>query len=131
MLFISHDLAVVRSLADRVAVLFQGHLFEIGDQAAVFAPPFIPTRSRCCRRCPTSTAAAGPARWFARSRGPCGGERLCVRRALPLAARHAMRGGAAAVARSAWGWPRTHRAPRRARARRSSQARSIETITVD
>ena len=42
MLFISHDLAVVRSLADRVAVLFQGHLFEVGDKEAVFAPPFHP-----------------------------------------------------------------------------------------
>ena len=42
MLFISHDLAVVRSLADRVAVLFQGHLLEVGDREAMFAPPFHP-----------------------------------------------------------------------------------------
>ena len=42
MLFISHDLAVVRSLADRVAVLFQGHLCEVGDNDEVFAPPFHP-----------------------------------------------------------------------------------------
>ncbi|MDD9996855.1 MAG: dipeptide ABC transporter ATP-binding protein [Rhodospirillaceae bacterium] len=42
MLFISHDLAVVRSLADRVAVLFQGHLCEVGDKDLVFAPPFHP-----------------------------------------------------------------------------------------
>ena len=42
MLFISHDLAVVRSLADRVAVLFQGHLCEVGDKNLVFAPPFHP-----------------------------------------------------------------------------------------
>ena len=42
MLFISHDLAVVRSLADRVAVLFQGHLFEIGDREEVFALPYHP-----------------------------------------------------------------------------------------
>ena len=42
MLFISHDLAVVRSLADRVAVLFEGHLFEVGDREEVFAPPFHP-----------------------------------------------------------------------------------------
>ena len=42
MLFISHDLAVVRSLADRVAVLFQGRLLEVGDQEEVFAPPFHP-----------------------------------------------------------------------------------------
>ena len=42
MLFISHDLAVVRSLADRAGVLFHGHLFEIGDIEHIFAPPFHP-----------------------------------------------------------------------------------------
>ena len=42
MLFISHDLAVVRSLADRVGVLFRGHLMEVGDVDDVFAPPFHP-----------------------------------------------------------------------------------------
>jgi peptide/nickel transport system ATP-binding protein len=42
MLFIAHDLAVVRSLADRVGVLFRGTLFEIGAAPAVFAPPFQP-----------------------------------------------------------------------------------------
>ena len=42
MLFISHDLAVVRSLADRAGVLFHGHLFEIGDTAEIFSPPFHP-----------------------------------------------------------------------------------------
>ncbi len=42
MLFISHDLAVVRHLAHRVGVLFQGHLFEIGDVDRIFSPPFHP-----------------------------------------------------------------------------------------
>ncbi len=42
MLFISHDLAVVRSLADRVGVLFRGHLMEVGRVDDVFAPPFHP-----------------------------------------------------------------------------------------
>jgi peptide/nickel transport system ATP-binding protein len=41
-LFISHDLAVVRGLADRVGVLFRGHLMEIGGADDVFAPPFHP-----------------------------------------------------------------------------------------
>jgi len=39
-LFISHDLAVVRELSDRVAVLFRGELVEIGPVESVFQPPY-------------------------------------------------------------------------------------------
>jgi len=42
MLFISHDLAVVRLLADRVCVLFGGSVMEIGARNVVFAPPYHP-----------------------------------------------------------------------------------------
>ena len=42
MLFISHDLAVVRRLADRVGVLFRGRFMEVGEVEDVFAPPFHP-----------------------------------------------------------------------------------------
>ncbi len=42
MLFISHDLAVVRSLADRIGVLFRGQLMEIGEVDEIFSPPFHP-----------------------------------------------------------------------------------------
>jgi peptide/nickel transport system ATP-binding protein len=42
MLFISHDLAVVRTLADRVGVLFRGRLMEIGEVEEIFRPPFHP-----------------------------------------------------------------------------------------
>jgi len=41
-LFVSHDLAVVRALADRVAVLYQGRLCEIGPAAEVYAAPSHP-----------------------------------------------------------------------------------------
>jgi peptide/nickel transport system ATP-binding protein len=41
-LFISHDLAVVRSLAHRVGVLYWGALCEVGTAEEVFTPPFHP-----------------------------------------------------------------------------------------
>jgi peptide/nickel transport system ATP-binding protein len=41
-LFISHDLAVVRHLADRTGVLFAGTLVECGQTATLFEPPFHP-----------------------------------------------------------------------------------------
>ena len=40
--FVSHDLAVVRALADRVAVLYQGRICEIGPSDKVFSPPSHP-----------------------------------------------------------------------------------------
>src|SRR2546421_4323774 len=41
-LFISHDLGVVRYLADRIAVLYLGRLMEYGDAEAVFTGPHHP-----------------------------------------------------------------------------------------
>lgn len=41
-IFVSHDLAVVRAVSDRVAVLYQGRICEIGPAAEVYAPPFHP-----------------------------------------------------------------------------------------
>jgi peptide/nickel transport system ATP-binding protein len=42
MLFITHDLAVVRWFADRVVVLYRGQVCEIAPAAALFAPPYHP-----------------------------------------------------------------------------------------
>ena len=41
-IFISHDLAVVRHVAERTAVMFLGRIVEFGRAADVFAPPFHP-----------------------------------------------------------------------------------------
>ena len=42
MLFISHDLALVRYLADEVVVMYLGAVMEMGPTAALFQPPFHP-----------------------------------------------------------------------------------------
>ena len=70
MLFISHDLAVVRTLADRVGVLFHGHLMQVGAVRDIFSPPFHPytqellaaaPRPRVARRAAVRSAEVRPA----------------------------------------------------------------------
>jgi peptide/nickel transport system ATP-binding protein len=36
--FVSHDLATVSTIADRVAVMYRGRIVEVGDTASVFSP---------------------------------------------------------------------------------------------
>ena len=42
LLFISHDLSIVRYLSDRVMVMYLGHVVEIGTTDQVFSPPYHP-----------------------------------------------------------------------------------------
>lgn len=42
LIFISHDLSVVRYVADRVAVMYGGRIVEMGEAVQVFSPPFHP-----------------------------------------------------------------------------------------
>ena len=42
LLFISHDLSIVRYLSDRVMVMYLGHVVELGETGQVFAPPYHP-----------------------------------------------------------------------------------------
>jgi peptide/nickel transport system ATP-binding protein len=52
MLFISHDLAVVRHLADRVAVLYRGELMQMGDADTLFNGPHHPYTEMLLRSAP-------------------------------------------------------------------------------
>jgi peptide/nickel transport system ATP-binding protein len=58
-LFISHDLSVVRHIADRVAVLYLGHVCEIGPTEDVFAPPYHPYTETLLDAVPSLSAGPG------------------------------------------------------------------------
>jgi oligopeptide/dipeptide ABC transporter ATP-binding protein len=53
MLFISHDLAVVSHVADRVAVMYAGNLVELGAKADIFHVPAHPYTQGLLRAIPT------------------------------------------------------------------------------
>jgi peptide/nickel transport system ATP-binding protein len=53
MLFISHDLAVVSHVADRVAVMYAGNLVELGTKADIFHAPAHPYTQGLLRAIPS------------------------------------------------------------------------------
>jgi len=53
MLFISHDLAVVSHVADRVAVMYAGSLVELAPKSAIFTAPAHPYTGGLLRAIPT------------------------------------------------------------------------------
>jgi ABC-type dipeptide/oligopeptide/nickel transport system ATPase component len=62
MVFISHDLGSVAGIADRIAVLYQGELVEIGPAAAVInAPRHVYTRLLVSSAPTLRSSAAGRA----------------------------------------------------------------------
>ena len=48
--FISHDLSVVRHIADEVMVIYLGHVVEMGPRDAIFSAPQHPYTRALCRR---------------------------------------------------------------------------------
>jgi oligopeptide/dipeptide ABC transporter ATP-binding protein len=56
MLFISHDLAVVRHIADRIAVMYRGKIMEMGDNEDIFAAHAHPYTELLLKSVPTAGA---------------------------------------------------------------------------
>jgi peptide/nickel transport system ATP-binding protein len=73
-LFISHDLGVVRYIADRIAVLYLGRLVEVGPAEAVFNGPHHPYTEALLSAVPTIDGAVG--------------ERIKLSGEIPAAAEH-------------------------------------------
>lgn len=63
--FISHDLAVISQIADRVAVLYAGRVVEIGRTADVLNKPQHPYTEALIRSMPTAEQVGGPLRTIA------------------------------------------------------------------
>jgi peptide/nickel transport system ATP-binding protein len=69
-LFISHDLAVVRYLADRIGVMYLGELVDVGTANEVFAPPHHPYTEALLSAIPTVVEGHGPPRSRIMLKGP-------------------------------------------------------------
>ncbi len=107
MLFISHDLSIVRYLADRVVVMYLGHIVEQGTTDQVFSPPYHPYTEALLSAVPIADTTRRQEAHRAGGRHSLGDEpaaRLPVPDALPLEAAGAGQsvrdGGAADCARS-------------------------------
>jgi peptide/nickel transport system ATP-binding protein len=84
LLFISHDLAVVRYLADHVAVMYLGTVAEFGPVERVFAPPYHPYTEALLSAVPVLDPDAAASRIVLEAPLPRGDE---VPRGCPFATR--------------------------------------------
>jgi len=59
MLFVSHDLAVISQVADRVAVMYAGNLVELGSKRDIFHSPMHPYTRGLLRSMPDLATSRG------------------------------------------------------------------------
>jgi peptide/nickel transport system ATP-binding protein len=62
MLFVAHDLAVVKAISDRIAVMYLGRICEIGDAASLFRAPLHPYTEMLVQAIPHPDPDVPPAR---------------------------------------------------------------------
>jgi peptide/nickel transport system ATP-binding protein len=91
LVFISHDLAVVRYLADMVAVMYLGTVAELGPVERVFTPPYHPYTEALLSAVPVPDPDRAVARILLDGRVPSAGE---IPRGCPFATRCPRRIGA-------------------------------------
>ena len=87
--FISHDLSVVRHIADRVVVLYRGRVCESGPAEAVFAPPYHPYTEALLSAVPSVARPGAPAPIRLEAAGPevergCSFQARCPRKLGPV-----------------------------------------------
>jgi peptide/nickel transport system ATP-binding protein len=78
MLFIAHDLAVVRWFADRVVVLYRGQVCETAPTAELFAPPYHPYTALLLQAAPQFGKRAQSLAQPVEANEPVAGETGCV-----------------------------------------------------
>jgi peptide/nickel transport system ATP-binding protein len=61
LLFITHNLALIRTIADRVAVMTEGRIVELGATAQVLERPSAPYTQQLLANTPSIVAVDGPA----------------------------------------------------------------------